>query len=56
MAPDAASEVRITAAVQMSAPADDVFAKVRAMIEEMIAKLMQEAADEADHKARWGQA
>merc|ERR1719262_1108805 len=35
----------------MSASADDVFAKIRGMIEEMIAKLMEQAADEADHKA-----
>jgi len=43
--------MRIRDAVQMSAPAEDVFAKVRSMIEEMIAKLMSQAAEEADHKA-----
>jgi len=43
--------LRIRDAVQMSAPAEDVFAKVRSMIEEMIAKLMSQAAEEADHKA-----
>lgn len=46
--------IRIDAAVQMGSnmsSGDDVFAKVRTMIEEMVAKLMADAAQEADHKA-----
>jgi len=39
---------RVRATVDMG---DDVFAKVRAMIEELVSKLIQEAQEEADHKA-----
>jgi len=39
---------RVSATVAMG---DDVFAKVKAMIEDLLSKLIQEAQEEADHKA-----
>jgi len=43
--------LRVEAAMQMGATSADVFAKVRGMIQEMIDKLISQAAEEADHKA-----
>merc|ERR1719247_2666103 len=42
--------LRVQAATAMSSGAD-VFAKVRGMIQELVDKLVEEAAAEADHKA-----
>merc|ERR550537_1046635 len=42
--------LRVEAAMEMGQASSDVFAKVRQMIQEMVDKLIAQAAEEADHK------